>query len=93
MTNEQLVILAQEVLDDLQINDTTFRTVRHLRKAIYKLSSVLGRELINDLDPEVNQNVRDYLLNYARYAYYGITNEFVENYMWLEREIQIEAGI
>ncbi len=93
MTNEQLVILAEEVLADLQINDTTIRTVRHLQSAIYKLSSIIGRELSDDLNPETNLNVRNYLLNYARYAYYGIINEFNENYMWLEREIQIEAGI
>lgn len=94
MTEEQLEILASEVLADLQISDTTDRTKRHLKSAIFRLeNTVIGRPLIEDLDPITNINVREYLLNYARYAYYGIIDEFKLNYIGLERELQIEAGI
>jgi hypothetical protein len=94
MTEEQIESLAQEVLQDLQISDTTLRTKRHILSAIFRLEkTVIGRPLTDDLDPITNKNVRDYLLNYARYAYYGVIDEFKVNYIGLERELQIEAGI
>lgn len=94
MTDEQIEILAQEVLEDLQINDTTNRTKRHILSAIFRLeNTVIGKPLTGDLDPISNKNVREYILNYARYAYYGIINEFNMNYIGLERELQIEAGL
>ena len=94
MTDEAVEVLALEVLADLQISDTTTRTKRHIQSAIFRLeNTVIGKALTGELDPVTNKNIREYILNYARYAYYGIIDEFKLNYIGLERELQIEAGI
>lgn len=85
-----LTSLADETIKALRVNADVDVIKGHLLDAEYELKSITELET---LDIDNNRNIRKYLINYARYGYYGITEEFVVNYRELIRRIQIEAGI
>lgn len=93
MTDDQILAIANEVIQDLQVSTNLDKTKRHVREAEYSLKDLVGRDLKEDLNPDENLNVRCYLINYSRYAFYGIIDEFSGNYRDLIGRIQIEAGI
>lgn len=94
MTEEQLNALELELEDELQLfldssNTAHERIVnrlkRHLKNGAFYLKSKIG-----DFDIEENLTAREYIINYARYAHYGILDEFHQNYQGDLRGLQIE---
>ena len=94
MLNETKYKIAEETVDDLGTGSQSIQSiVRKIEVAEHQLVSQLGRDLSGDLDPDTNLSVRSWLINHARYSFYGVENEFEENYKSLTRRLQIEAGI
>lgn len=94
MVSETLYKIAEETIEDLGTGTQNIpNVIRKINAAESQLASMLGRELAEDLDPDTNLSVRSWLINYARYSFYGVENEFEENYKALTRRLQIEAGI
>ena len=94
MTEEQIIALTSELEDELQLsldssnlNDLriTERLKRHLKNGAFYLNSMIGT-----FDIEINLSARQYVINYARYAFYGILDEFYVNYQSDLRGLQIE---
>ena len=94
MTEEQLNVICVELEEDLQLlldvnnpYDAGIKNIlkRHLKNGAFYLSSMAG-----EFDIDINLAARQYVINYARYSYYGILDEFYNNYQADLRGIQIE---
>ncbi|MBF7097581.1 hypothetical protein [Alkalibacter mobilis] len=94
MTEEQLMSMKTELEDELQLwldesNQEDERKInqlkRHLKNGAFYLESKIGM-----FDIDINLSARSYVLNYARYAYYGVLDEFYANYESDLRGLQIE---
>lgn len=94
MTEEQLNNLELELEDELQLmldssNDEDSRVIarlkRHLKNGAFYLKSMIG-----EFDIEENLSARSYVINYARYSFYGVLDEFHANYQRDLRGLQIE---
>ena len=94
MTEEQLDSLESELEDELQLrlvstDEEDGRKInqlkRHLKNGAFYLTSMIGA-----FDIETNLTARAYVINYARYAFYGVLDEFFVNYQSDLRGLQIE---
>ncbi|MPW26405.1 hypothetical protein GC105_11455 [Alkalibaculum sp. M08DMB] len=94
MTEEQLNALELELEDELQLfldsNNQEHmriknRLKRHLKNGAFYLISKIGQ-----FDIAENLTAREYVINYARYSYYGVLDEFHQNYQGDLRGLQIE---
>lgn len=94
MTEEQLDVLELELEDELQlmldpnnIDDEKRKKQlkRHLKSGAFYLVSKIG-----EFNIEENLSARSYVLNYARYSFYGVLDEFYDNYQSDLRGLQIE---
>jgi hypothetical protein len=94
MTEEQLNNLEVELEDELQLmldptNEEDIRVItrlkRHLKNGAFYLKSKIGEFNIDE-----NLSARSYVINYARYAFYGVLDEFHINYQRDLRGLQIE---
>lgn len=89
MNEATLTQLTTDTIKALRINADVELVESYLLDGEFELKTITGLE---ELDLE-NRDIRKYLINYSRYAYYGIIEEFATNYRELTRRIQIEAGI
>ena len=94
MTEEQLNNLELELEDELQwmldtsnVEDSRVieRLKRHLKNGAFYLKTKIG-----EFDIDENLSARSYVINYAKYAVYGVLDEFYVNYQGDLRGLQIE---